>query len=56
MMTWYEDKVRSQPLPWSENLYKPNYGFRLQLQDADREIQNCVEAMKNIEQVLKRFY
>lgn len=52
MMTWYEDKVRSQRLPWSEQAYEPNYGYKVQLQDPDHEIQSIVDAMKHMEQVL----
>lgn len=51
MLAWYEDKVQSQRLPWSENVYEPDFGYRIQPQDADSEIQRCVEAMKQMEQV-----
>lgn len=56
MLTWYEDKMRSQRLPWSENVYKPDFGYRIQPQDPDSEIQSCVEAMKHMEQVNYFFF
>lgn len=43
--------MRSERLPWSENVYKPDFGYRIQPQDLDTEIQSCVEAMKHMEQV-----
>lgn len=53
MMSWYEDKMRSQRLPWSENVYEPDYGYRIQLHESDQEIQNCMDAIRHIEQVSK---
>lgn len=43
--------MQSQRLPWSENVYEPDFGYRIQPQDPDNEIQRFVDAMKHMEQV-----
>lgn len=50
--TWYEDKMRSQRLPWAENVYVPDFGYRIQPHDPDSEIESGVKAMKHTEQVI----